>query len=134
MILSNDRLQQWLSPLDGLPLECDGLTRVISTLLTREGIEHRALSGAVTIDGVGRIGFHWWIELADGALCDFRSRMWIGDDERVPHGLFRASPGQHFEASAEHDANLSPTLFWALTGSPIEDFPAFATNAKLKIR
>lgn len=47
--LDVDVLAKWLAPLDQLPLECDGLSRVISALFVRESIAHRVLAGSVAI-------------------------------------------------------------------------------------
>lgn len=64
-----------LQLLDGLPLECDGVTRALSLLLTREGIKHVIHIGALQVEGVGRIGLHWWIVLPGGQIYDARARM-----------------------------------------------------------
>lgn len=84
-MLDHQKLFDWLAPLDQLALECDGLTRVISALLTREGVRHQMHYGALETEK-GRIGVHCWIRLSDGAICDFRARMWLGED--APHGIF----------------------------------------------
>ncbi len=44
-MLDHQKLFDWLAPLDQLALECDGLTRVVSALLTREGVEHQMHQG-----------------------------------------------------------------------------------------
>lgn len=41
-------LKELLSQYDSCPLECDGLTRVLHTVLEREGIEHTCFVGTVT--------------------------------------------------------------------------------------
>lgn len=129
-ILLHD-LSRWLAPVDGMRVECDGATRVISALLVREGIDHAIEIGALDVAGVGRIPYHWWIRLgqaAGGDLIDYRARMWLGLDSRVPHGVF--SPTDvlaRFEVQAMEPAEGAshPIIFWALTGMPIEDYPTF---------
>ena len=49
-----------LQSLDGLALECDGLSRSLSMLLQRDDIEHTVCVGELVVDGVGRIALHWW--------------------------------------------------------------------------
>lgn len=116
------QLQQWLAPLERLPLECDGMTQVVSTLLAREGIAHRAVVGSLAVAGVGTIALHWWIELADGWLCDLRARCWLGDDARVPHGVFEPGTAALYTPRQTCDAVVSPVVFWVLAGAPLEAF------------
>lgn len=117
-------LHSWLRQFDRLPLECDGLSRVISTLLHREGIDHQLMAGSLTIVGVGRIGLHWWIELPEGAVVDFRARMWLGDDEAVPHGLFERTSAMTYDGSLVR-ARLDPMVFFILTGTQLDQVGAF---------
>jgi hypothetical protein len=71
-----------------LPLECDGLTRVLSYLLDRNGVAHRVMQGSVSV-GKKTFDPHFWIELLDGHVIDYRARMWFGNKPSVPHGIFR---------------------------------------------
>lgn len=123
------QLEQWLAQLDQLPLECDGLTRCISTLMQRDGIEHRVLVGSLAITGVGSIPHHWWIAMPDGTLCDFRARMWLGDDASVPHGLFVPEAHHAYVVQDElqlDQVRLRPTIFTALTCEPMDHFATFS--------
>lgn len=118
---------------DALQLECDGLTRVLSTLMQRDGIDHRVLVGELEVIGIGTIPYHWWIELPDGTLCDFRARMWLGDHEDVPHGVFLPSPSLKYRASKEREPcsiGLIPTFFHALTGAPLAGCPPLQVAAQ----
>ncbi|MDD2223676.1 MAG: hypothetical protein PHF42_09580 [Pseudomonas sp.] len=94
-MLDHQKLFDWLAPLDQLALECDGLTRVVSALLTREGVEHQMHQGALETPE-GRIGVHCWIRLPDGAICDFRARMWEWH-------LFCDLMWQHYKISVPKD-------------------------------
>lgn len=71
------------------------MTRLVSTLLEREGIAHSAFCGTL-VDSLspGKQIHHWWIELEDGHLLDLRARMWMGD--AAPHGAFKPSPADRF--------------------------------------
>ena len=31
---------------------------------------------------------HFWIALPDGRYIDYRARMWLGEAEHIPHGIF----------------------------------------------
>jgi len=73
---------------DDLPLECDGLTRVLHTVLTRAHVPHKVMRGSVAVLGTGTgIPLHYWIELSDDKIVDYRARMWLGSS--APHGIFK---------------------------------------------
>lgn len=112
-------LAERLASVDALALECDGLTRVISTLMQRDGIAHQVCVGSLTISDVGMIPLHWWIVLSDGRICDYRARMWLGQSVEVPHGLFVPCQKQLYTISnmvEPADIRLSEALFNVLTG------------------
>lgn len=118
-------LANQLAALDCLPLECDGLTRVISTLMQRDGITHEVCVGSLTVKGVGAIPYHWWVTLPDGCVCDFRAGLWLGASGQVPHGLFNPTPVHEYRAAKHLDlasVNLTAVLFNAIAGQPISDF------------
>lgn len=127
-----EMLGQWLEPIDAMPLECDGATRVISALLQREGLSHTIEVGELVVAGVGRIPLHWWIRLGQqrtagaAVVIDYRARMWLGDDSRVPHGVFVPhADAVDFRPRGEippEDAS-SPMIFWVLAGKALDDFP-----------
>lgn len=114
-------LSKWLAPLDELPLECDGMTRVISALLFREGIAHRACYGTLRLPQVGSIPLHYWIQFPDATVCDYRARMWLGPD--APHGLFRPESDTWYEVRGEIEQPVPPLVFRILAGVAIEDYP-----------
>lgn len=114
-----------LAPVDSLPLECDGLTRVISTLFQRDGIPHGVNIGALSVAGVGTIPHHWWIALPNGQVCDYRARMWLGKTEQVPHGIFAPDLCHVYSVSTTVDPSavrLSETIFEILAGKQLADF------------
>lgn len=83
-------LHQLLVPFIDAPVECDGFTRLAHTALSNAGIEHTCMMGrVVSLDGKTRSPIHFWIELEDGRLIDYRARMWLGDCKNVPHGVFQ---------------------------------------------
>ncbi|WP_338923868.1 hypothetical protein V0M98_37290 (plasmid) [Pseudomonas silesiensis] len=108
-----ERIQAWLDPLDSLPVECDGMTRVIMALLAENGIQHRAMGGYLANvamlkdESVGNDALagcaHWWIELPTGHLIDYRARMWMGPGAQ--HGVFIHDPTD-FEYLQAQPANM----------------------------
>lgn len=116
-------LSAWLGQLDSAPLECDGFTRAASTLLAKYGVEHRVFIGSLAVEGVGGINPHFYLQFPDGAICDFRARIWLGDDPAVPHGIFVPSTAQRYEPEAEITVRpLGRALFFALSGMELENF------------
>lgn len=100
---------------DDLPLECDGLSRVLSKVLSRNRIEHRLMIGTVTFNGKN-FPVHFWIELPDGRVVDYRLRMWFGD--KAPHGVFRATESLQYEGEASAEV-VSDLMFDILTSRQI---------------
>ena len=117
----------WLAMLDPLPLECDGMTRCISTVLSHMGRPHTVHFGELAIDGVGSIPLHFWIELSCGLIIDLRARMWLGEGGSVPgsvpHGVFEPKPHMHYLSHGiQADFTVSQTIFEILTGLPMHIF------------
>lgn len=85
-----DALESALSMLDQCQVECDGMTALISYVLQREGIEHFRMVGAAIHQRTHETVFpHCWVELPEiGKVIDFRLRMWLGDTDEIPHGVF----------------------------------------------
>lgn len=82
-------LERMLEKYDSCRLECDGLTRVLHLLLDKQGIRHTVMGGGIH-DEIDNDYFspHFWIELGNGDIVDFRARMWLGDKDHIPHGIF----------------------------------------------
>lgn len=117
-------VERWLSLLDPTPLECDGMTRCISTVLTKAEIAHKVHIGRVEIIGVGVIYPHFWIRFKYG-LIDLRARTWLGDHDMVPHGIFEPGEGVTYASARVQSADsfkLSPVLFELLCGQPLVSF------------
>lgn len=117
-----DSLAAWLASLDQAPVECDGFARLASILLTREGLEHEVHVGRLSLAGAGAIDPHFWISLPGGLICDYRARMWLGD--QAPHGVFRPEPAHGYASrgvtSFPEDAEL---IFWVLGGQELYNYP-----------
>ncbi|CCC86229.1 hypothetical protein PPM_p0079 (plasmid) [Paenibacillus polymyxa M1] len=65
------------------------MTRVISFLLSLALIPHSVMVGDLTdIRTKGTIQPHLWINLPEGMIIDYRARMWLGDGEDIPNGIF----------------------------------------------
>lgn len=100
-----------------LPLECDGLTRVISFRLRELEVPHSIMVGAA-FTGKRQVKPHWWIEMFDGRSVDYRARMWLGDEPLIPHGIFRRDdyPNVMYEGE-EYRCRVSRTVFDILTAN-----------------
>ncbi|MBV7542074.1 hypothetical protein [Acidovorax sp. sic0104] len=117
------KLQGLLLKFDGLPIECDGMTRVVSMYLESEGIPHEIHIGRLSVTGIGTTPAHFWIAFPDGRICDLRARMWLQDSAAVPHGLFRPTEAQAYIQTAKMATMpYSETLFTILAWAPLEHF------------
>jgi hypothetical protein len=118
----------------GIDPECDGMPRVLSTLMQRDRLEHRVFVGRLDVEDCGAIPTHWWIELPDGRICDLRARMWLGGSAIAPHGLFFAGGGQRHSAReqlAPSSICLPHVVFELLAGQALDAFPSVAESEVL---
>ena len=65
-------------------LECDGMTRVIHYVLTKNQIDHRIYYGSIRLKEK-EMNTHFWIEIQN-LIIDYRAKMWI--PEVIEHGVF----------------------------------------------
>ena len=78
-----------LTPLDECEIQCEWMTWIISHLLDDANVKHSCMQGFVKHKSLNQVVVpHHWILLEDGWVIDFRLRMWLGDNEEIPHGLF----------------------------------------------
>ena len=101
-------------------LECDGLTRLLSYVLRLNGIEHLTMVGTLQLTATEDVlPHHCWIQIGDSVL-DFRVRMWLGNIESIPHGLFIPSRWAVTYSGHALDMQISRDVFRLLvsTGSP----------------
>ncbi len=83
-----EELECALLALDDAPVECDGMTYALSLLLTDAGIPHKACCGYVRdCRRNAVVSPHCWIALDSGDILDLRLRMWLGDNDEIPHGV-----------------------------------------------
>jgi hypothetical protein len=108
---------------DELSLECDGLVRVLTYVLTKNKIKHQVYTGRVDcLDycDSDSIPLHFWIELSDKRIVDYRLRMWLAedpDDPVVPHGIFKIRDFPHIVYKNKRKVKLDVTeqIFHILT-------------------
>ncbi len=82
-------LEAVLMTLDDCQMECDGMTWAVSHLLNEAGVPHDCMYGFVRNEQTKDIVTpHFWVVLDDGWLVDLRLRMWLGDHDNIPHGVF----------------------------------------------
>ncbi len=85
-----DKLSNLLEPYaNQTHLECDGLSRILHSLLENEGIKHTVFVGAVChYPSQRKIPVHFWIDLDSGLRIDYRLQMWLGVSADIPNGIF----------------------------------------------
>jgi len=83
----NADLVHLLEEFSKLALECDGLSRVLSYTLYRRGIDHGFVVGRLDVDGKTAARPHAWLRVGEETV-DFRARMWAGEHDYVPNGVF----------------------------------------------
>lgn len=106
------RLESIVNALDSSDVECDGYSRLMSTVLQHLGVPHKVMVGR--LDGpLGSIPWHVWIVIGD-RICDCRVRMWLG--EGGLHGLFVPPADWRYDGEEIHFEALPPGVFELLAG------------------
>jgi len=113
---------------DACTLECDGMTNVEHYYLALAGIVHTVYEGYVLDDSgedpeADGITWHRWIQFQaqEGpAVIDYRARMWLGQRESVPHGVFREAsfPHIHYRGDPIEPPCLPPSVIQFLVERP----------------
>ncbi len=125
-----DKIRALLDVYDRSSTECDGMTRVCHTVLTRENIPHVCVVGVCRY-GAKYLPIHLWIDLLDdlkGYRVDYRARLWLGDSPDVPHGVFRPEefPKVSYQEVAPRKLPLlSDHMFKVLTMPPDQVAPSY---------
>lgn len=137
------QLQAWLEPLaEAAQVECDGMSRLVSHLLHKNGIQHIVAGGMLvdmqrlqhpevsTEEGCGVT--HWWLELGFGYIVDFRARMWMGPEAQ--HGVFIPAGGR-FEYRTERRGQFNPLpepILDLMAGVCVGDWSPFMPSGALE--
>lgn len=116
-----ETLERLLTHLDSAPVECDGMSSLVATVLSGHGIAYQAMVGQIETEGGATIP-HVWIEV-EGWVIDFRARMWRGDHPDVPHGVFcKKAYEEQYRGSPIEVVPLPPFLFEMLC-TPFPQLP-----------
>lgn len=104
---------------ENLPLECDGMSRVLTYALKALKVKHQLMIGHFTVDGSKAVPIHWWIVLEDGKYIDYRARMWGGSHDYIPHGIFNPADFKRVVYTGQpHDVKVDEKIFKILTEMP----------------
>jgi hypothetical protein len=92
--MSSDQadLQALLEPLAKSPVECDGMTRLVATVLAENGIAYQGFCGRISV-GNRTMTPHFWIEVGPWRI-DYRSKMWFPGENGIQEGVFLANQGE----------------------------------------
>lgn len=90
-----DEIECIIVGIDDIKGDCDATSDAVSARLNEENIPHNRLIGYMRDTQRKTVVLpHCWIELLDGTVIDLRLRRWLGELERVPHGVF--VPPSHY--------------------------------------
>ena len=104
-------LQALVKHLEFAPVECDGMSRLVATVLSQQGIPFQGMVGSIVPKDTNYRIPHFWVQVGD-LVIDYRAQMWLGDASDVPHGVVRAEdyPGI-YEGEPFHLEALPESLF-----------------------
>lgn len=105
------KISQLLDPYDSSLTECDGMTRICHTILSQQHVEHQTKVGTLHFLKK-KIEPHLWIELGSGEIIDYRAKMWFGNCQQIPHGMFEPDdfPDVIYRGKSIELELLSPAL------------------------
>lgn len=112
-------------PYDASPTECDGMTRILHTVLTKAEVPHQCYVGRVARRGGGMvigilIPWHMWIETQQGIIVDYRLRHYLGGE--APHGVFTApdmsEAGFEYRDARCQDIQVCDDTLFAILNTP----------------
>lgn len=101
---TKERLSELLDHLDAADLECDGLSRCVTTILHSHSIVHQVMAGTLTVNE-SIIRLHFWV-CSGPFVIDYRARMWLGDQSTVPHGIVASEGPWIYRGQPIHMAPL----------------------------
>lgn len=113
-----DMISMLLEPYIDAPVECDGFTRIAHSLLAGAGVTHTCMAGRLVSTSLNEeLPLHFWIQLDDCRVIDYRARMWLGDDAGVPHGVFPTDqyPDWSYQGAEVNLPVFSATMIQLLT-------------------
>lgn len=98
-------------------LECDGLTRILHTILCEQGIEHTTYIGQVHYPlKQQEAPIQFWLDLSPEIRVDYRLQRWFGSSDDIPHGIFNPSsfPSIQYDGDAVELPVLPKSLIKAM--------------------
>jgi hypothetical protein len=100
-----DRLKTLVEHLENAPVECDGMARLVATVLAQNNIAYQGMAGSITPKGCDFSIPHFWVQVGEFVI-DYRAQMWLGDDKSIPHGVVRRE--DFYEIYQGEPFNLTP--------------------------
>lgn len=116
--MTTGEIRELLERHDHPGLECDGAARVFSWLLRQRDVGHAVMEGRLEVEP-DVVEPHYWIQLDDGQIVDYKARMWLPGVPGVPHGVFRLSdyPKALYVGAEARRFVVTRTMFNILTRS-----------------
>lgn len=108
--MTKDKIKSLLDSYENLPLECDGFTRIVHYLLSKENIPHKCFGGSVIFNEIAMCP-HYWI-IYDKFIVDYKLQMWFGS--KAPHGVF-IQPKNLIYKGKQVNIDCNDVLFKILT-------------------
>lgn len=112
-------LSNFFNPCCDIPLDCDGIAQIITTILALSEIPHQGFVGQVIVSDLGIVAPHCWIELTSdqGNLfrVDYELKDWIPPElvPLVPVGFFNPEnyPALTYKGNPVQHLIWPPALF-----------------------
>jgi len=110
------KIHQEIEKYNSNMLECDGMTRVASYILSSKEIPHRVFQGGV-LNKITKESIvpHWWIQSRELTI-DYKLNMWLKGKD-IPYGIFEQKDFPHLLYDGQYESCflVSKTVFEVLT-------------------
>lgn len=121
------RLDALVRHLENAPVECDGMARLVATVLSQHKIPYTGMVGRITPKGCDYSIPHFWVQVED-LVIDYRAQMWLGMADGIPHGVVKASDYPDLYKGEPFQLNPLPKVLFDIMKMP---FPASLRNGTL---
>lgn len=110
-------LERLVGHLANAPVECDGMARLVVTVLEKHNIPYQAMLGEIVPTGLTCSIPHFWVQVGD-LIIDYRARMWLGESDQVPDGVVNLADFEHLYQGRPIHLEPLPAVMFEIMRAP----------------
>jgi hypothetical protein len=121
--MDRDRLESLVKHLEFAPVECDGMARLVATVLVQHNIQYQGMVGSIVPKGFDFSIPHFWVQVGD-LIIDYRAQIWLGNNDDVPHGVVFADKFEDIYSGKPCLIEPLPAALFRIMTIPLPDISA----------